>query len=576
VLSASETAINSESKPAVVRVRFDPLPIAMAIPGICCVLLGAAIVAKRLVPLPNPLVGWSEAAPNAGIGLIVGGLALIALAWGRGKLALAGAVCSLYLGIATLAEFLYSMDLHIDQAVIRDRWTRGAFPGRIGPDVAFGFVLAGIVFWWASARRRQWQGAAAMGLLSAVVFATGGASACEYLTGVPSYGWPVAPDAAIGLLLLGAGLLAVVGWRDRQQEGGFPPWLMGAIAAGGVVVSLCFGHALSALDIDRIAGRKPKDIPAVLRAVEGELPLLLTGIGVLVALLLVLMANQILISRRQARESRSEAARLGVEVTERMKAEDALARQAVELAHYNAELKQFADGASHELQEPLRAVASFTQLLAERYQGRLDGDADALIGFAQDGSRRAQDLIQELFVYSGVGTRGAPFARTESETVLESVQAILAAALEQTGGQVTHDPLPVVNADRNQLGLLFQNLIGNAIKFHGGAAPRVHISAVPMDQMWRFSVQDSGIGIEKRDWDRVFVIFQRLNPPEAYPGAGVGLAICKKIVERHGGKIWLESRPGQGTTVHFTVPAMAEETAGSRAVPLTSEDPVRS
>jgi len=247
-----------------------------------------------------------------------------------------------------------------------------------------------------------------------------------------------------------------------------------------------------------------------------------------------------------------------LDVTERKRAEEQLARQAAELSRSNAELQQFAYVASHDLQEPLRAVASFTKLLSERYQDRLGSDANDFIGFAVDGARRAQHLITDLLEYSRVGTRGTPFAGTDCEEVLRNALADLAIAVEDTSAEVTHDPLPLVDADETQLGQVFRNLIGNALKFHGAEAPRVHVSAERVGGEWRFSVRDNGIGIERQYAKTIFDVFQRLHTAAEYPGTGIGLAIAKKIVDRHGGRIWVESEPGKGATFYFTIPVRKE------------------
>ena len=246
------------------------------------------------------------------------------------------------------------------------------------------------------------------------------------------------------------------------------------------------------------------------------------------------------------------------DITERRRTEEALARQTAELARSNTELQQFAYVASHDLQEPLRAVAGFTKLLSERYHDRLDADANDFIGFAVDGARRAQLLVSDLLTYSRVNTRGKPLARTDSESVLQDALADLAPAAKESGGQVTHDPLPAVDADETQLGQVFRNLIGNALKFHGAEAPRVHVSAEPIGGDWRFAVRDNGIGIDPQYFETIFSVFQRLHTTAEYPGTGIGLAIAKKIVERHGGRIWVESEPGRGATFYFTVPMRRE------------------
>jgi len=243
------------------------------------------------------------------------------------------------------------------------------------------------------------------------------------------------------------------------------------------------------------------------------------------------------------------------DITERKQAQDALAGKAAELAFSNKELEQFAYVASHDLQEPLRMVASYTQLLAKRYKGKLDKDADEFIGFAVDGAQRMQGLIQDLLTYSRVGTKGKEFATTDCQSVLSTTLQSLAMAISESSAQISHDPLPTVRGDASQLGQLFQNLIGNAIKYHNGNAPQVHVSCTRQASDWVFGVKDNGIGIDPQYAEKVFVIFQRLHTQAEYSGTGIGLAVCKKIVERHGGKIWVESEPGKGSTFHFTLPA---------------------
>ena len=231
-----------------------------------------------------------------------------------------------------------------------------------------------------------------------------------------------------------------------------------------------------------------------------------------------------------------------------------LQRRTDELARSNAELEQFAYIASHDLQEPLRMVSSYVQLLERRYKSRLDEDADKFIAFATEGATRMQKLINDLLAYSRVGTRGKSFEAVDLEVVLAQVLENLHLAIKEKKAVVTHDPLPTVYGDSAQLTQVFQNLIDNAIKFRREEAPKVHISARISGDDCVCSVQDNGIGIAPEYLDRLFLLFQRLHTRKEYPGTGLGLAICKRIVERHGGRIWVESRRGEGSTFYFTLP----------------------
>jgi PAS domain S-box-containing protein len=245
------------------------------------------------------------------------------------------------------------------------------------------------------------------------------------------------------------------------------------------------------------------------------------------------------------------------ELAARERTERELAALVEELQRSNAELEQFAYVASHDLQEPLRMVSSYTQLLARRYRDQLDADADEFIAYAVDGANRMQILINDLLQYSRVGTRGKVLAPTDTGGVFEAACANLRRAIEEIGAEVTSGELPVVMGDDVQLVQLFQNLIGNAIKFRGEEPPKVYVAAERRGGEWLFSVSDNGIGLEPEFRERIFVIFQRLHGRTEYDGTGIGLAVCKKIVERHGGKIWVESELGEGSTFYFTLPSAA-------------------
>jgi PAS domain S-box-containing protein len=234
--------------------------------------------------------------------------------------------------------------------------------------------------------------------------------------------------------------------------------------------------------------------------------------------------------------------------------EQRVAERTRELERSNEELEQFAYVASHDLQEPLRSVTSMVQLLAERYSGKLDADADDFIKYAVGGANRMKQLIRDLLAYSRAGTCAKGRKPVDCSLIVDQALAGLRVAVEESGAVVTRDPLPTITADAAQFAQLVQNLLGNAIKFRSEKPPRIHICAQKRKDDWLFSVSDNGIGIAPKHAKRIFVIFQRLHTPEEYPGTGIGLAICKKIVERHGGTIWIESKPGEGATVHFTIP----------------------
>jgi PAS domain S-box-containing protein len=247
------------------------------------------------------------------------------------------------------------------------------------------------------------------------------------------------------------------------------------------------------------------------------------------------------------------------DITELKESEQHLGKTMAELKRSNDDLELFAYVASHDLQEPLRMVASYTQLLARRYKGRLDSDADEFIAYAVDGCNRMQELIQDLLSYSRVGANTDAMRQTSCEDALARAVKNLQATIEASKAIVEHDPLPVIDTDGTRLAQVFQNLIGNAIKYRGAELPQIHISARQAGREWIFSVRDNGMGIESQYFDRIFVIFQRLHGQKEYQGTGIGLAMCKKIVNRLGGRIWVESELAKGSTFYFALPAGEQE-----------------
>jgi len=248
------------------------------------------------------------------------------------------------------------------------------------------------------------------------------------------------------------------------------------------------------------------------------------------------------------------------DISERRRMQDLLQKRAEDLARSNEELELFAYVASHDLQEPLRNVASCLQLLEKHYKNNLGPDADQYIHYAVDSAVRMKALIQDLLAYSRIATKARPPERIDCEHILDLTMNNLSSAIAEAGAVITHDPLPTIFGDSTQLLQVFQNVVQNAVKFRGDETPEIHVSAFRSGNGWTFSVKDNGIGIESRHLDRIFVIFQQLNKRNRYDGTGMGLAIVKKVIERHGGRIWVESKPGVGTTFYFTIPADGTQT----------------
>lgn len=241
------------------------------------------------------------------------------------------------------------------------------------------------------------------------------------------------------------------------------------------------------------------------------------------------------------------------DITDRKMAEIAQEELTGRLAESNQQLQHFAYIASHDLQEPLRTITSFIQLLARRYQNKLDKDAGEFIAFIIDGAQRMQRLINDLLEYSRVGSQGAPFVVFEAGSALRAAEMNLKKRIEESGAEITHDPLPAITGDETQIMQVFQNLLSNAIKFRGDEPPRIHVACAEAPMEWEFHVADNGIGIDGQFFERIFEIFQRLHGRDAYSGTGIGLAVCKKIVERHGGRIGVTSEPGRGSCFSFTI-----------------------
>jgi PAS domain S-box-containing protein len=244
-----------------------------------------------------------------------------------------------------------------------------------------------------------------------------------------------------------------------------------------------------------------------------------------------------------------------LDITMRKQAEERLEWTLVDLERSNKELEEFAYVASHDLQEPLRKIANFSEMLANRYQGQLDERADKYLGYVSDGAKRMKDLINDLLAFSRVGRADFRLIATDMNDILKGTLNDIQPLVREKQAKISHEPLPTLKVNSPQVRQLLQNLIANAIKFHGDQQPRIHLSARQEEREWVVAVRDHGIGFESQHAEDIFKVFRRLHTKEEYPGTGIGLAICKKIVERHGGRIWAESQPGQGSTFYFTIPA---------------------
>jgi signal transduction histidine kinase len=342
-----------------------------------------------------------------------------------------------------------------------------------------------------------------------------------------------------------------------------------SIAGYGLVKDV-YGEPSAVLRVDM-----PRDIYAKGLGTIKYFTLFIVAIGLLFSFIMLILLEKFILSRvsklssevkdigekgdfsaRVSVSGEDELSELASTVNKMLKA---LEMNATELKRSNSELQQFAYVVSHDLQEPLRMIKSYLKLLEERYKEKLDEKAKDFINFAVDGAERMQKLIDGILAYSRVETKGKPFKPVNTEKVLNTTLKNLKVVIEETKAKITHSKLPVVEGDETQLVQLFQNLIGNAIKFHGSKPPEIHISAKNGNEEWIFCVQDNGTGIESENTERIFMLFQQLHARDEYGGTGIGLAVCKRIVERHGGRIWVESEPGKGSKFFFTIPTGGED-----------------
>jgi len=504
--------------------------------------------------------------PNATLAAAGAGLGLVLLAMG---FALPAGLCgglAAVIGSTVLFQYITGLNLHIDTLFLFDRsWGRVGVisPGRMGPPGASAWSLIGVALMLISSQELRRQGAerspagrlplglayttAGISLLSLIGYLFG----AKFLYTIPT-ATVIAFQTATFVFACSLGLLLSLPDRGLLR-------LTGEEGAAGILVR----RAVPALLILPLligflrvqgerAGLYDSTFGTSLRTIV-EIALFLT--------LLWWTARAIRQEEARRLEAEMERERLLYELEERVQSRtEELARQTAELARSNADLRRFAYAASHDLQEPLRMVTSYLQIIRDDYQGKLGPDADECIGYAVEGAERMRMLINGLLAYSRVGAEGNTFAPVDCKAVLTEVLANLELAIRASDARITSEKLPIVTADHYQMVQLLQNLIANALTFRNEVeAPRIHVSATRSDKSWLFSVSDNGIGIAPKYRETVFGIFHRLHDRSKYQGTGMGLAICKRVVERRGGQIWVESEPGHGSTFYFTVPDIVVE-----------------
>lgn len=528
------------------------IPIAARLPALCRVAAGLVIGGSLLI-----FSGWVFAVPAlmrllpvlvvmnpvTALTFTLAGLALwcvsrraVAVRPGLARVRLILGIIVALVGALKVADYLVGLGFHVDRLLYPSRLAFSApyLLSEMAPNTAVGFVLCGLALALSRRQAGRWRRASHWLMMAAGLIALLALVGYTYRVLVLyrlGSEVPMSLDSAVALGLLSIGFFA------SEPERGFMRLLLsrttgGAMSRRLLPMAIIVPWSLGALVL----------VAEKARWFRSEFGLSLFAVACILIFTVLVWWNARLLYRADVERSET-AERLG--------------RASANLQRSNTELQQFAYVASHDLFEPLRMITSYLQLLNERHGAQLDCQAREFIGFALDGAKHMHALIQDLLAYSRVDLRGQPFETVAAENILQAALNNLKVAIEESGAKVTHEPLPPVRGDAVQLIQVFQNLIGNAIKFRGQKPVEVEVEVHRQNSEWFFSVRDNGIGIEPRYFDRLFVIFQRLHTRQEYPGTGMGLAICKKIVERHGGRIWVESSPGKGAGFFFSLPVLA-------------------
>ncbi len=489
---------------------------------------------------------------NTASGFLLGGIGLLSTQFSLKRIGLIAGTLVGLVGFLTLIEYIFVLQLGIDQLFMKHYiTTKSSHPGRMAPNTAVCFFLIGS-FILSSFLLSGKRSTMALSIISSLCTGLGIVALSGYLAEIETaYGWGnltrMAIHTSIGFILLGTGGFCY-SWRINDEETPLPSWFYIPVGIAGVTMAVLVWQALAKAYVNpEIIAASNMNVPNMILIIALAVSSLLTGL-IYIGQNLQKSKNTLQVSNDKLSLIRSE---LELRVQERTRQ---LKQYTAALERSNKELEQFAYVASHDLQEPLRSVSGFLQLLKRKYKDKIDKSGLHYIERSTAAATRMHNLIQSLLEYSRINTRGNPFELINIEEVLNDALWNLQVSIKESEAIITHDPLPTASVDEGQFVQLFQNLIANGIKFSGEKIPEIHISVDTNDNEYVFSIKDNGIGIEEQYAERIFDIFQRPHTRNDVPGTGIGLSVSKRIVERHGGKIWFESEPDNGTTFYFSIP----------------------